>query len=79
MRAKFSAAFAAMVVLAMTVVSSAMAAADTVLTQASGSITSYFTDNVGTVIAAFVAIGLAIWLLRMLFRSVGVGRPKSVN
>lgn len=70
----------AAMVFALTLAASALAQTpDPVLVNAKDSVTDYFTDNLGTVIAAFVAIALAIWLLRMLFRSVGIGRPRGVN
>ncbi len=58
---------------------SALAAADATITSTSSTITSYFTDNLPTVIGAFVAVAGVLWLLGMLTRSVGVGRSKKVG
>ena len=53
--------------------------ADTNLTSALNSVTSYFTDNVGAVITAVVGIVLLLWLLRIAFRSFGIRKPSSVD
>ncbi len=54
----------------------ASAAADTTpdpnLTAAGGQITSYFGANIGVVIGVFVGVALLIWLLVLLFHSMGV-------
>jgi phosphotransferase system glucose/maltose/N-acetylglucosamine-specific IIC component len=53
--------------------------ADSNLTSATGDIQSYFTDNIGTVIALVVGISLLVWILRLAFHSVGVRKPRSVD
>ncbi len=58
---------------------SALAAADAALTTQVTGLQTYFTDNIGTVIAAFVAISMLLWLLSIAFRSVGVKKPSKVG
>jgi hypothetical protein len=53
--------------------------ADATLTSALSSVTSYFTDNIGTVITAVVGVVLLLWLLKIAFRSFGIRRPSSVD
>jgi hypothetical protein len=57
----------------------ASAAADATITSAGSSLTTYFTDNLPTVIGAFIAVAMAVWLLGLLFRSVGVRKPSKVG
>jgi len=56
-----------------------MGAVDTNLTSALDSVTTYFSANIGVVIAAFVGIAVFLWLLRLAFRSFGIRKPKSVG
>jgi hypothetical protein len=58
---------------------SALAAADPTIESAKTSVTTYFTDNLPVVIAAFIAVAMAIWALSLLFKSVGVRRPSKVG
>jgi len=58
---------------------SALATADSNLTTALQSVTTYFADNIGLVITAVVGIAVFLWLLRMAFRSFGIHKPKSVT
>lgn len=53
--------------------------ADTNLTSALNSVTTYFSDNIATVITAVVGVVLLLWLLRIAFRSFGIRRPSSVD
>lgn len=53
--------------------------ADPALEGAVGQVTGYFSDNIGVVIGAIVAIALLVWLLGIAFRSVGVRRPNKVG
>jgi hypothetical protein len=53
--------------------------ADSNLTSAVTSVTSYFTSNIGTVITGVVGIAVFLWLLRIAFRSFGVRKPNSVS
>jgi hypothetical protein len=53
--------------------------ADANLTSALSDVTSYFSDNVGTIITAVVGVTLMLWLLRIAFRSFGIRRPSSVD
>jgi hypothetical protein len=65
--------------LAIVSVANAFAAADPTITDAKTQVTTYFTDNLPTIIAAFVAVAMAIWGLSLLFRSVGVKKPSKVG
>jgi hypothetical protein len=67
------------VAFAMIAATSALAAADPTITDAKTQVTTYFTDNLPTIIAAFVAVAMAIWGLSLLFRSVGVKKPSKVG
>jgi hypothetical protein len=49
--------------------------ADPAVSETGDGFTGYFADNLPTVIAAFVAVGMALWLLKMLFVSIGVAAP----
>jgi hypothetical protein len=60
-------------------VGNAAAAADATITDAKTQLTTYFTDNLPTVIAAFVAVAMAIWALHLLFNSTGVKKPTKVG
>lgn len=51
--------------------------ADANLTTALSSVTTYFSNNIGVVIAAVVSIAVFLWLLRLAFRSFGIGKPRS--
>ena len=53
--------------------------ADPQLTSALSSVTSYFSDNIGVIIAAVVSIAVFLWLLRIAFRSFGIRKPRSVE
>jgi hypothetical protein len=57
----------------------AFAAADSQLTSTTGQVSTYFTSNIGTIVALFVGIALFIWLLGMALRSVGVRAPRKVG
>ncbi len=56
-----------------------LGAADTTLTNATSSIQTYFSDNIGTIVGVVVGIALVIWLLRMVFSSSGIRKPKSIT
>jgi len=56
-----------------------LATADPALTSAMDAVTSYFTDNIGVVIAAFVGIAVLLWLLSIFLRSVGVRKASRVG
>jgi hypothetical protein len=58
---------------------SAFATADTTVTSTGTQVTSFFTDNLPTILTAFVAIAMVIWILGLLFRSVGVKKPSKVG
>jgi len=60
-------------------IGNAAAAADITVTSAGTDLTTYFTDNLPTVIAAFIAVAMAIWVLGLLFKSVGVKKPSKVG
>lgn len=49
-----------------------IATADPALTSAMNTVTDYFTDNIGVVIAAFVGIAVLLWLLSKFLRAVGI-------
>jgi uncharacterized membrane protein YeaQ/YmgE (transglycosylase-associated protein family) len=51
---------------------------DANLTSALTSVTSYFADNIGAVIAAVVGIIVFLWLLRIALHSFGIRKPRSV-
>jgi hypothetical protein len=53
--------------------------ADSNLTSAVSSVTSYFSANIGTVITGVIGIAVFLWLLRIAFRSFGVRKPRSVD
>lgn len=53
--------------------------ADPNLTSATSSIQSYFSANIGVVIALVVGVALLVWILRIAFHSVGVRKPRSVD
>lgn len=53
--------------------------ADANLTSALSSVTTYFGDNIGVIIAAVVGVAVFIWMLRLAFRSFGVSKPRSVD
>jgi hypothetical protein len=57
----------------------ALATADTNLTAALSSVTSYFTANIGVVIAAVVGVVVFLWILRLALKSFGIGKPKSAG
>ncbi len=57
----------------------ASAAADPTVTSASSSVTTFFTDNLPTLITAFIAIAMVVWVLGLLFRSVGVRKPSKIG
>jgi len=50
--------------------------ADPNLTSALDSVTSYFGDNIGVVIAAIVSITVLLWMVSMFFRSAGANKKK---
>jgi hypothetical protein len=54
------------------------ATADTTLTDAKTSATNYFTANIATVVGGFIAVAASLWLLTMLFNSIGVRRKRSI-
>jgi hypothetical protein len=54
-----------------------LAAADSSLTSALSSVTTYFTDNIGAVITAVVGIAVFMWLLRLALHSFGIRKPRS--
>jgi hypothetical protein len=70
---------AALSAMMLVVVADAGATTDTSLTNSLNSVTTYFTNNIGAVIAAFVGIAVFLWLLRMAFRSFGIRKPRSVD
>lgn len=53
--------------------------ADSNLTSAVNSVTTYFSANIGTVITGVIGIAVFLWLLRIAFRSFGVRKPRSVD
>jgi len=55
------------------------ATTDPTLTSASDQVTSYFTDNLGVAVGAFVAVAGVLWILALIFRSVGIHRRRSVG
>jgi ABC-type branched-subunit amino acid transport system permease subunit len=54
------------------------ATTDSTLTDAKSQITTYFTSNVAIVVGGFIAVAAALWLLAMLFNSVGVHKKRSI-
>jgi len=56
----------------------AFAAADPTVTDAKTQVTTYFTDNLPTIIGGFIAVAMALWGLRLLFNSTGVKKAKGV-
>lgn len=56
-----------------------LGAADSSLTSALTSVTSYFTANIGTVITAVVGVAVFLWLLKLAFRSFGIRKPNSTT
>jgi hypothetical protein len=52
---------------------------DPALTSASSTVTSYFTTNLPVAIGAFVTVCGVLWLLSLIFRSVGIHRRRSVG
>ena len=53
--------------------------ADANLTSALNSVTTYFTSNIGVIVTAVVGIAVFLWLLRLAFRSFGIGKPRSTT
>lgn len=53
--------------------------ADPNLTSALTAVTTYFSDNIGAVIAAVVGLVVFIWLLRIALHSFGIRRARSVT
>jgi len=80
---RFSLAMVTGAVAALTVVQVAaagvVATVDANLTSSLDQVTSYFTDNIGVVIAAFIGIAAFLWLLGMALRSVGVTKKSKVG
>jgi len=77
--AKFSMVFAAGVRGVGSLAGTAGATADPVLTDASEQVTDYFTDNLGIAVGAFIAVAGVLWILHLIFRSVGIHKKKSVG
>lgn len=57
---------------------SVLGTADTTLQNALNSATTYFSNNIGIVIAAFVAVAGLLWLLTLGFNSIGLRRKRAV-
>lgn len=55
------------------------ATTDPVLTTASNQVTTYFTSNLTVAIGAFVTVCGVLWLLSLIFKSVGIHRRRSVG
>lgn len=54
------------------------ATADPSLTSATSQATSFFTSNIGTIIAAFLGVAGILWLLALALRSMGIRRRSTV-
>lgn len=67
----------AAVVGASLVVAGLYGTADTNLTSAESSITSYFTSNIVAVIGTVVGICLFFWLVKVVMHSVGIRKAKT--
>lgn len=52
-----------------------LGAVDANLTSAITAVETYFSENLFTVVMAFVTIACALWLLAILFHSAGVKKP----
>lgn len=79
MRAKIAMiAGSAFLLIALVVPAIAGATADSTLTDAKSQATSYFTANIATVVGGFIAVAASLWLLTMLFNSIGVRRKRSI-
>jgi hypothetical protein len=76
---KLSLMLTGLVASAMVLASSALAAPDPTITDVKTQLTTYFTDNLPTVIAAFVAVAVALWMIGVLTAKIGVRKPKSGN
>lgn len=70
----------AFVVLSALFVLSAVAGAttDPNLTSAESQATSYFSANIAKVVEGFLAVAGALWLLTMLFNSIGIRRKRAI-
>jgi len=55
------------------------ATVDPTLSDASDSVTTYFTDNLSVAVGAFIAVAGVLWILALIFRSVGIHKRKSVG
>jgi len=64
---------------ALAIVQVAGATTDPNLTDTATSIEDYFSANIGVIIGVVVAISVFVWLLRVLFHSIGVRRVRSVD
>jgi uncharacterized oligopeptide transporter (OPT) family protein len=79
MKAKIaSVTMLAVLAIAMVVPALAGATADPALTDAKTQATSYFSSNLAVVVGGFIAVAGALWLLSMLFNSIGVRRKRSI-
>jgi hypothetical protein len=75
---KLTAAIMVAAVSALMVAVNAFAAADPTVTDAKTQVTTYFTDNLPTIIGGFIAVAMALWGLRLLFHSTGVKKANGV-
>jgi len=62
-----------------TLAATAGATVDPTLSAASDSVVSFFTSNLGIAIGAFISVAGVLWLLALIFRSVGLHRRRSVG
>lgn len=53
--------------------------ADSNLTSALTQVTTYFSDNIGVIVAAVVGIVAFVWLLRFALHSFGIRKPRSTS
>jgi len=68
-------AFSLMMGAALASLVAGMGTADPNLSDALDSVTTYFGDNIGVVIAAVVGIVVFVWLLKIALHSFGIRKP----